>query len=219
MAINTYAALQSDILDTLNRTDLVADVTAYSPGSIEGAVKRAIRRGELRMQRELMVRELQESSTVSYVASSAIYSLPNDFAAFNYVFLSTDPISPLAIKSLAQLYDDEPSQTVGEPNALAVYGTTYRLRPTPDGSYTGNLFYNRKIDALSDSNTGNDILDNYYDVYLYASLLECAPHLKEDERIQVWKGFYDEARRTINQDSTLIWTGTLQSNVNRVTIV
>ncbi len=214
MAINTYLKLQSDVLDTLNRTDLVATVTAYSPGSIEGAVQRGIRRAELRMQREIVFRELQTSSTFSIVASSASYSLPADYANLVFAYINSNPIQELQNKTISQLYTDSPSGAVATPDSLAIYGTTFVVRPIPDATYSLVFNYNKAIPDL-ETNSNNTILTNYYDVYLYASLLELTAHLSEDERIAVWKGFYDEARRIINQETTAAWTGSLmRANVS-----
>jgi len=38
MAIDTYNKLQAAIADTVNRDDLSADVTAFSPTQIDGAI-------------------------------------------------------------------------------------------------------------------------------------------------------------------------------------
>ena len=76
MAVDTYAKLQSEILDTLNRTDLSAEVTEYSPGTIEGAVTRAISKAERRIVRRLRTREFETATSVSTVAGAETVALP-----------------------------------------------------------------------------------------------------------------------------------------------
>jgi hypothetical protein len=62
--------------------------------------------------------------------------------------------------------------------------------PYPDGEYDAELLYYAKIPALSDSNTSNWLLEESPDLYLYAALIQSAPYLKEDDRINVWAGLY-----------------------------
>jgi len=69
---------------------------------------------------------------------------------------------------------------------------TLLLAPTPDGSYTAQFWYKAGIAVLSDTNTTNWLLTNYPNLYLYAALLESAPYLRDDERILLWQGMYDD---------------------------
>ena len=48
------------------------------------------------------------------------------------------------------------------------------------------MFY-KNIDALSDSNTTEQMLTNNPDVYLYGALLEAEPFLMNDERVPLWE--------------------------------
>lgn len=62
----------------------------------------------------------------------------------------------------------------------------------------------KDFQPLSDSNTTNWILEGYPDVYLYGSLLEIAPFLDEDERINTWGTLFTTAIQTLRgsyQDS------------------
>jgi hypothetical protein len=46
------------------------------------------------------------------------------------------------------------------------------------------------LSKLSSTNTTNWLLTQAPDVYLYGSLMQAAPYLKEDERITVWASIY-----------------------------
>ena len=48
------------------------------------------------------------------------------------------------------------------------------------------MIYRQNIPALTSTNTSNWLLTLAPDLYLYGTLLETAPYLKEDERIQTW---------------------------------
>lgn len=203
MAIDTYAKLQSELLDTVNRYDLAADVTRFTPGTIEGAVKRAIRRTEIRVQRRLRVPQMEARTTGTFSTSNDYIAAPSDFLAVKLFYVDGDPIQILSTKNLTQLYADAPTAGAGKPDSFAVSGTRIYIRPKPDSAYTYVLFYFQDIPALTDTNTSNWLLVDAPDVYLYGGMVELTAHLAEDERIQVWKGGLDEAIADVAQDATV----------------
>lgn len=77
--------------------------------------------------------------------------------------------------------------------AVTINGTKLDVAPPPDQSRVANIIYETKLDALSATNASNWVLDSHPDIYLYGSLKHSAPFLKNDPRLAVWKGMYDEA--------------------------
>jgi len=71
----------------------------------------------------------------------------------------------------------------------------------PDAAQTLELGMFKRPTALSDTNTSNDILNNFPDLYLYAALSESSPFLMADERLQVWAGLYKEGVKTANESA------------------
>jgi hypothetical protein len=65
--------------------------------------------------------------------------------------------------------------------------------PTPDSNYATELTYYAKLSKLSNSVATNFILESSPDAYLYGSLLQAAPYLQDDNRIQVWATLYERA--------------------------
>jgi hypothetical protein len=63
----------------------------------------------------------------------------------------------------------------------------------PDATYTTELTYYAKLTKLSNSVTTNWLLTSSPDIYLYGALLQAAPYLQDDARIQVWSSLYDRA--------------------------
>lgn len=55
----------------------------------------------------------------------------------------------------------------------------------------------KDFSPLSDGNTSNWILADYPDVYLYGALMEAAPYLHEDERVNIWAQLYAAAISTL----------------------
>lgn len=73
----------------------------------------------------------------------------------------------------------------GQPQFFTIFGSEIELGPTPDQNYTIEMVYRQNIPALA-SNSTNWLLSLAPDLYLYGALLESAPYIKEDARIQVW---------------------------------
>lgn len=219
MAIDTYAKLIADIADTIDRTDLTADVSTAG-ATIEGAIKRAIRKCEIRTQRTLRVRQMETSTTLTFTAATTSYAMPADFASARLLYLSQDPIVVLEQTTLEDLYTAYPSQANGQPQKFAISGSSFIVRPAPDQSYTVPLTYYTTIPALSTTNTSNLLLAMAPDVYLYGSCVELMAHMMEDQRVQTWMQLYNEAIRLINEDdSTAKWNGVLMQSALPVQIV
>ena len=60
------------------------------------------------------------------------------------------------------------------------------------------MFY-KKIDALSDSNTTEQMLTDNPDAYLYGALLEAEPFLMNDQRVQLWATAFQESLRALQE--------------------
>lgn len=220
MAIDTYAKLQSAISDELNRNDLLATVTAYSSGPIDGAIKRSIENCELRLNRTLRVRQMETSTTMTLVAATSVYSLPSDFIQARLAYVDAQPITLIEQTTLENLFAQYPNSATSKPQKMAIVGATLQLRPIPDSAYSVPLYYYAQPAALSDTQTTNTLFAISPDLYLYGSCLELTRFLGEDARLQVWKGFYDEAVRLITEDSNAAkWSGVLVQSALPVTIV
>lgn len=122
-------------------------------------------------------------------------ALPADFlSAKSLVLTSTAPVQPLVfltedeIDSKKYVY-----RASGKPIYFALVGNQIEVLPAPDTSYTAELTYVATLAKLSDSNTSNWILERHPDVYLYGSLLQAAPYLRDDERVATWSALYETA--------------------------
>lgn len=208
MAIDSYVKLQTEILDTLNRTDLAADVTQFTPGTIEGAVKRAITKAELRIVRRLRTKEFETSTTLTTIAATETSTVPTDFIMAKALIIQGNPNVVLAQKDLTSLINDHPTTAAGTPTSYATFGTSFYFRPVPDSVKSIKTFYYAKPTALSATNTSNTLLTKYPDLLLYGSLIEVTAHMSDDPRIQIWKGLFDEGISDVINDNTVNrWSG------------
>ena len=189
MSITTYAELKSTIADFLNRDDLTSVIDTF------------IDLTEADLSRKIRHWRMEERTTLS--ASGQYTAIPADFAAPIRLSLDTDSVALELINSQEmQEARQSANDVAGKPRYYALSKGEIELFPTPDGAYTVDLTYRKKVDALSDSNTTNAILDNFPDAYLYGALMHSAPYLSDDTRVGVWKSLYAEALEAIHRDNS-----------------
>ena len=181
MALTTYAELKTSIGDWLNRSDLTAVIPDFI-SLAEAQVERTLR------TRQMIVRA-NASFDVQYGA------VPADFLEVKSLKLtSTNPQTPLSFLSIDALDNEMTKHTAsGRPKFFGIVGGQFRIVPTPDSNYTTELTYYAKLSKLSNSNTTNWLLTSNPDIYLYGALLQAAPYLQDDARIQTWATLYERA--------------------------
>ena len=172
----TFDQLKSNIADWLNRTDL----TSVIPTFIELA--------EARLNRQLRTTNQYTRADIS--TSDQYLSMPDDFLEMRHIRITSPKERDLVEIAAHQIneYTDTnflASLSDSHPRYF-VYGSALRIIPAPSQSITYEMFYYSKIPALSTTNTNNWVSTSHPDAYLYYSLLQAAPYLGEDERIQVW---------------------------------
>lgn len=150
-----------------------------------------IQLAEAKFNRELFVRQMEQrsSATLSFgVTDAEFVLLPSDFQSMRRVRLSSVTGKPnLTFKSGTQMdeYRASNGNATGQPQFFTIFGSELELVPTPDQNYTIEMVYRTLIPALA-SNTTNWLLQLAPDLYLYGALLESAPYIQQDDRINTW---------------------------------
>lgn len=181
MALSTYAELRTSIGDWLNRSDLSATIPDF------------ISLAEAQIERTLRTRQMIVRANASF--DSQYGTLPSDFLeAKSLKLTSTNPPTPLSFLTIDALDQQSSTYTAsGKPKFFGVVGNQLRIQPAPDGTYTTELTYFAKLTKLSNSVTSNWLLASSPDIYLYGALLQAAPYLQDDARIQTWATLYERA--------------------------
>ncbi len=178
MALATYSDLKSSIAAWLNRDDLTSVIPDF------------ITLAEADMNSRLRLRSMLTRATATL--DEAYETLPTDYLGMYRVVVNDEPItfSPTDLLSRYALdYAGDP------PRFYAITGSQLQLVPTPTASATATIemTYYAKPTALSDSNTSNAILAASPGLYLYGSLVQAAPYLGDDQRVQTWGQLYAQA--------------------------
>jgi len=180
VAISTYSELQTAVANWLaGRTDLTDRIPEF------------IVLAEAEFNRELRCAQMETRSytTVNTAATEPEFiSLPGDFQTMRRVRLSSETGKPALEFVSAQQMDSfryDRANVTGVPGYYTIFGTEMELFPTPAQAYTIEMIYRANIPALA-SNSTNWLLTAAPDAYLYGALLESAPYINDDQRINVW---------------------------------
>lgn len=170
MAIGTYSELLTAVANWLERTDLTARIPEF------------IALCESRLNRKLDVRTMQSDNAVTGVVSSRLIALPTGFREPVDLWINrTTGRDPLRFVDPSQLVT---STTSGEPLYWTVDGTNIAFERPCDQAYSFTL---RMLGALGiEASTTNYILTNYPDLYLFGTLCEAGPYLKDNDQLTIW---------------------------------
>ena len=187
MSFTTYAELQTTIAGYLARSDLTTQIPDF------------IRLAEVRLRRDLRIRQMLATTTLTCTSGTATVSIPADFLEVKDFVVNVNPVMPLNYQSPSLFSRNSRSTDVGKPLDYTVLSSTFKLAPVPDGAYTLNLVYSAAPAFLSDTNTSNTFLTVCPDLLLYASLLEAEPYLMNDARINTWGTMFDRAMNSLTR--------------------
>lgn len=194
MSITTYAELQSSIADWLLRDDLTSVIPTF------------ISLAEAKFNRRIRDYRMVKRATAE--VDTAYFAIPSDWQENIRFQLNTSPITTLEYVTPDQAAEEKRLyNSSGRPAFFTMIGDEFQIVPAPDSTYNAELTYYAKIPALSGSNTSNWLLTKAPDIYLYGALMEAAPYLDDDARIQVWGGLLEQSMNAIQIESDRAKTG------------
>lgn len=186
MAINTFGTLKTAAMGWLNRADLA---------SVLGDMV-ALAEAQMRTDMRLRATAAIERSTL--VISSQYTPLPAGFESFLSVDSAASPfyrpecVTPAELDAMRVGYPVP--QYIGGAcqRYYAIVGTDIEVFPVPQEAETWNVAYYESIPTITGSDAGtNWLLAAQPGIYLYGTLKQTAPYLKEDERVATWGAEYE----------------------------
>jgi hypothetical protein len=177
MALTTYAELQTAAANWLDRTDLTDRIPEFI-ALAEASFNRTIRQPQMITKND------------SFSISGQYTTLPTDTLEIIRIVMDLTPVIVLEYMTPEELSERRRALTgTGKPYYFTIVGgssSQLEVLRTPDSTYTSSIIYYTKIPALTDSATSNWLLSNHPDIYLFGTLAEAEPYLKNDERLLVW---------------------------------
>lgn len=186
MAITTYSDLQTTVASYLARSDLTVQIPDF------------IRLAEIRLRRDLRIRQMMNAATTTTTGGDATVALPSDFLEVRDLVVQTNPVRPVNYISPSVFSRNARVTESGVPLDYTILATEFKFAPVPDTNYTIEIVYYAAPPYLTDSNSSNVFLANCPDLLLYAALGEAEPYLMNDARIQVWAAMYDRGLASLN---------------------
>ena len=181
MAFTTYSDLKTSVANYLNREDLTAVIPDF------------ITLTENRLNRDLRVRVNLIRAETTTTSGTDFYNLPTDLIEIRNITYDTSSRSyALEYLSPESLSREFGIYTSGIPRAYTNLGKDIKISPVPDGAYTININYFKKLETLSDATTTNNILTEFPDLYLFGACMEGATYLNDTEQLQRLMGLYQQ---------------------------
>ena len=197
MGLANFGELKTSIAALLNRSDLTSKIPDFVT-VLEARVNREVK---------FRNRRMEASSALAYSGTDEA-TLPTDYLEARTVVWQSSPRVRLELMSPSVFETTYPTDTPGTPQHYTIYGSTLQVGPFPNSTVGATLRYYQRLTSLSADSDTNWLLTYHPDVYLYGSALESAPYLGEDNRIQVWLGFFDRAAAELcGEDARARWSG------------
>jgi len=196
MALDNYSDLSTAIANWLDRSDLTSRIPEF------------VQLAEAKFNRNLRCRQMETiSSGLTMTASDDSYDFPTGALAITKFRIISNEIHELDQMGKELLVRKFPVNTASRPKAFAVDGNQLIVRPQPDSAYSYELSYYEKIPSLEDNST-NWLMTLYPDAYLFGSLMEAAPYLRDDKVISLWNAKFGKVMDEImTADKRDRWSG------------
>jgi hypothetical protein len=196
--ISNLGELKADIADTMNRTDLTAQIPRF------------IRLAHVDIQSRFSTNEMEKNAAFTMTAGDPEVTLPTDYHAMRRVeyVAGTSDVREITQGPFSPITPSESSQQNGWPNRYSVRGDgdgdasdvlKIHLTPTPNAGFAGTFYYYRSCPNFDfdDDDDTNWILTKYPNVWIYGALLSALPKIGNDVRSSIWANFYEQGLENI----------------------
>ncbi len=196
----TYSSLVADVTNYIERGgSAVTDETVYNqiPRLINAAERKIMQALKLQGTIEILVDATGFTSGTSVIAKPDRWRQTVSFWYGSGT--SSNSRTLLLPRSYDYLRNYWPDDSVtGAPAYYADYDYQHFLiAPTPDATYPIELLAYMQPEYLDETNQQNFFSNYTPNMLLYGTLLEAAPFLKDDERIQTWQGLWGFEAQTL----------------------
>jgi hypothetical protein len=183
MAITNYGELKTALANWLHRTDLSARLPEF------------VTLAQVRISDD--VRANANTVSASGTSTDKTIPLPADFIEGRSLHLSINgtnrPLDYLTPAQYAHL-----AQPTGDADAYTIIGSSILLARNPSGNQSYTLVYYAKETALSADSDTTTLLSTRPGLYLYGTLCEAAPYLRDADTLALWEQKYAHEVQWVN---------------------
>ena len=145
--------------------------------------------------REVRARSME--TAFSDTVASGVIALPTSYLELKYAYINQSPVQWLKRQKAQFIYEKYPTRsTAGLPKYISREGSNFIFGPYPSDDYTVTGVYYKDIGPVSSS--AHALFTENPDLYLFATLAETEPFLKNDKRIALWEAKYNKVKDDVN---------------------
>jgi hypothetical protein len=187
----------------MNYSELLTNVRDYTEVSSDvlsdSIIDTFIVNVENKVQKQLDLDAFRKFSTSSFTIGSPFITLPDDFdleRGIQIVDTATNDRTWLEQRDTTFIdeYNVDRVNNTGKPKYYANWDqNTMIFAPTPDATYTIELWYNKTPDHLSSTTTTTWLSNNAPEILIYGTVTEAFSYLKNPQYVQLYQQMYSQA--------------------------
>lgn len=171
----TYATLKSDVANYLARDDLTSDIPTM------------IRLAESMIRNDVRIADMVRQTTMSVNAQRI--AMPDNFLSAVSLYMDAQN-KQVEFRTPYDFYNDSRNGLTGTPEIFTTEGSYFLFAPYTTDTTFAKLTYYQAYDQLSGDGDTNWLLQNHYDVYLFAALAQAKAFIEDDEQAGKWAQAY-----------------------------
>lgn len=181
---------------------LVEDVIRYSERddtSFVQQIPRLIAMAEQEIAAQIKTLWELNVVTTSLIPTEGTLTKPSRWRKTVSMKINGEPVLHRSQDYVAQVQTEFP---LGVPKYYADYDySNWALGPVPDDDYTVEIIYYSLVQPLDSTNQQNLITQVAPQAILFGTLLQAQGYLKSPDKLQLWKGMYDNAMQALKAEN------------------
>jgi hypothetical protein len=181
---------------------LVEDVIRYSERddtSFVDQIPRLIAMAEQEIAAQIKTLWELNVVTTALVPTTGTLTKPSRWRKTVSMKINGEPVLHRAQEYVAQIQTEF---SLGVPKYYADYDySNWALGPIPDDNYTVEIIYYSLVQPLDSTNQQNLITQVAPQAILFGTLLQAQGYLKSPDKLQLWRGMYDNAMQALKAEN------------------
>lgn len=185
-----------------DRSGLIDTVVSYAfragDADFVAMVPTFIQLTESRINRTLRIAAMEQSASI--ILTDGAGPLPDDYLSARRIYAGS-PSVELQLVAPDWAGTEYPTNYGGVARHVTIVGNTIQTYPSSTGPVS--LAYYAKIPPLTDAEPVNWLLTKAPELYLYGCLIEAAPYMMDDTRLQGWMTLFLGAMKDLRSEDGL----------------
>lgn len=179
------------------RSDLTTDIISWTGHNLSAPkLSSIIRLAESNIGRDVRIAAMYQTDNAFAISATSV-AVPTGLIEVKRFRLDGRD-QTLKFCSVGAFYDSPEFDRSGVPEIYTIEGGNFVFAPTPVGNFTALLGYLKRFTALVNDVDTNALLNDNYDIYLFACLAAAFAFAQDDEQAQKYLALYRGAVDALN---------------------